>query len=756
MNYLREIQVNEDMATLQKDQAGLCKLMRRDNECTRNQSCVKWNMESLQGSPSAEECRDPEAVWQEVEAGIKRVLENLENGLTPAEHIKIYTAVYNYCVMQPMCTNYTGTRPTSTGSELYKQIRNYLERHLRGIHQTIEGSMQEALLDAYVGNWKKFVTSVRCLNAAFTYLNRHWVKREKEEGSNVYDVEQLCLITWRDLVFQPLQVNLTSAMLDLIKRERNGETINGSLLRGTVDCLVHLGCAEASDKLSIYKESFEVDFLTATEQYYKQEGAHFVAANPVTEYLKKVERRLEEEEHRVLSLLHDTTREGLMLRLDQVLILKHFDLLKNEFRTLLEDEKNEDLARMYRLLKRTKDGLEPLKDVLEEHVCTTGLGAVERVAQTACEDPDMYVSTLLQTYNQFHSLVVTAFNKDSKFVAALDKACRKFINSNAITAHFMSAQKSPELVARYCDILLKKSAKNPEENEIEDILSNIMVVFKYIEDKDVFQKYYSKMLAKRLVGATSASDDMEAAMITKLKITCGYEYVAKLQRMIQDIDVSKSLNEQFHLHLSTSKAYKGGLDFEIKVLSTASWPLTPPTTPFTLPPELDKWICRFKGFYSAQHNGRKLSWLYQNSKGEIVTSYLKTRYTIQASTYQIGVLLQFNNSTSYSLDELQSATGLNDHFLKGIMDVMCKSKLLLCLAEAEGQYKPDTKFTLNTAYKNKRLKVNINVPIKCEVKQEQEDTRENIDDDRKLVIQACVVRIMKMRKTLNHAMLISE
>ena len=26
-----------------------------------------------------------------------------------------------------------------------------------------------------------------------------------------------------------------------------------------------------------------------------------------------------------------------------------------------------------------------------------------------------------------------------------------------------------------------------------------MTVFKYIEDKDVFQKFYSKMLAKRLV-----------------------------------------------------------------------------------------------------------------------------------------------------------------------------------------------------------------------------------------------------------------
>ena len=45
-----------------------------------------------------------------------------------------------------------------------------------------------------------------------------------------------------------------------------------------------------------------------------------------------------------------------------------------------------------------------------------------------------------------------------------------------------------------------------------------MIVFKYIEDKDVFQKFYSKMLAKRLVQHMSTSDDAEASMISKLKV----------------------------------------------------------------------------------------------------------------------------------------------------------------------------------------------------------------------------------------------
>lgn len=45
-----------------------------------------------------------------------------------------------------------------------------------------------------------------------------------------------------------------------------------------------------------------------------------------------------------------------------------------------------------------------------------------------------------------------------------------------------------------------------------------MIIFKYVEDKDVFQKFYSQTLARRLVGGTSASDDLETSMIGKLKV----------------------------------------------------------------------------------------------------------------------------------------------------------------------------------------------------------------------------------------------
>lgn len=87
------------------------------------------------------------------------------------------------------------------------------------------------------------------------------------------------------------------------------------------------------------------------------------------------------------------------------------------------------------------------------------------------------MTTILDVHKNYHALVLTAFQNDSGFVAALDKACGKFINNNAVTKACQSTQKSPELLARYCDLLLKKSNKNPEDQEMEDTLNQVVRSF---------------------------------------------------------------------------------------------------------------------------------------------------------------------------------------------------------------------------------------------------------------------------------------
>jgi len=706
-----------------------------------------------------------EEIWPDLEAGVHQLITNLNQGFAKNRWMMLYSNVYNYCTTSRPNPGRGGKGMSGAnfvGEELYNKLKDFLTKHMKSLLKNAEAKMDEGLLHYYNNEWDRYTTAMKYINHIFQYLNRHWIKREADDGKKeVYEIYTLALVIWRDHLFTALKQRLTNAILALIEKERNGEQIDTTLVHGVINGYVSLGLNKEKPKettLDVYKSAFEDEFLAATEVYYTAESTHFIAVNTVADYMKKVETRLGEELVRVRQYLHPSTETELINKCDKVLIEKHVETIWGEFQNLLEDDKIDDLTRMYSLLSRIPKGLDPLKTILEKHVQTVGLQAVQSVGNNALNDPKLYVETLLKVYKKYNDLVVNAFRNDSGFVASLDKACRRFINDNAVCKAAKSASKSPELLARFTDLLLKKSSKNPEEQEMEQLLNDVMVVFKYIEDKDVFQTFYSKMLAKRLIHGTSASEDLEGVMIGKLKSTCGYEYTSKLQRMFTDMSLSRDLLERFKSHVE-DKHIDLGVDFSVLVLATGSWPLQPPSTNFSIPKELQQCEQLFHKFYQAQHSGRKLNWLHQLSKGELKTKYLasnKAGYTFQTSTYQMGVLLCFNNEEVMTSEDVQIATQLTDAALRTTLLSLVKAKVLNMDPAEDEEIQKTHKFALNKQFKSKRTKVNINVPVPQQVKEEIDSAHKTVEEDRKLAIQAAIVRIMKMRKRLQHTNLISE
>jgi len=723
-----------------------------------------------------------EEAWADLHKGIVQVFERgggppvepKEEGgkqkrvsLTRERYMLLYTAVHNFCTQTGRGTlagrNHQGGA-SLVGSELYHKLIDFLQQHCKMLLQEGMPKVGDDVLQFFSDSWQLYTFSAKVLNNLFAYLNRHWVPRAREEGqTDVHEVYKLTLVIWRESLFLPLQTQIFEGVMGLIERERNGEKVNTQLIRNITDCFVALGLEEDEEseggmngELTVYKKHFEDAFLQRTEEYYVKESTAFLQENPVTEYMKKAMQRLEQEQTRVVSYLHESTRDDLAKKCEHTLIKQHEERLQGEFQVLLNDEKTEDLSRMYQLMARIKDGLTPLRELLEAHVCAQGMAALGNETD-AINDAKAYVTCLLGVHKRYSDMVEVAFQNDASFVQALDRACKKFVNKNAVTKQAKSTAKSPELLAKYCDSLLKKGNKNAADGgDVEKLLEGVMVVFKYLEDNDVFQKFYSKMLAKRLVYSNSASDDAESSMISKLKQACGFEWTSKFQRMFQDVKISKDLMKKFD-GLDGPRAIK---DFSIMVLTSGSWPFVQHQEELVLPAALESCKEKFKMFYIQQHSGRILKWLYHLAKGELRTTYTvdaKTKkscqYTLQANTDQMSILMKYNDAEVYSFEEISASVGISQDKLSGVMEVLCKTKLL---TKDESVVVGGTKYTLNKGFKNKKLRVNINMPIKAEAKAETEQLHKAIDEDRKMLIQATIVKIMKMRKKMNHNSLITE
>lgn len=71
-----------------------------------------------------------------------------------------------------------------------------------------------------------------------------------------------------------------------------------------------------------------------------------------------------------------------------------------------------------------------------------------------------------------------------------------------------------------------RGVQGMSEDEAEAVLDKVMMLFRYLQEKDVFEKYYKQHLAKRLLSGRTVSDDAERSLLVKLKTECGYQVPA--------------------------------------------------------------------------------------------------------------------------------------------------------------------------------------------------------------------------------------
>uniref|UniRef100_A0A8C7IKP0 Cullin 4A n=1 Tax=Oncorhynchus kisutch TaxID=8019 RepID=A0A8C7IKP0_ONCKI len=224
---------------------------------------------------------------------------------------------------------------------------------------------------------------------------------------------------------------------------------------------------------------------------------------------------------------------------------------------------------------------------------------------------------------------------------------------------------------------------------------------------DVFEAFYKKDLAKRLLVGKSASVDAEKSMLSKLKHECGAAFTSKLEGMFKDMELSKDVMIQFKQY-TQNQSEPSQLELTVNILTMGYWPSYTPME-VHLPPEMVKLQEVFKLFYLGKHSGRKLQWQPTLGHAVLKTEFKEGKKELQVSLFQTLVLLMFNEGEEFSVEEIKSATGIEEGELRRTLQSLACGKARVLNKSPRGKDIEDgDRFNFNNDFRHKLFRIKIN------------------------------------------------
>ncbi|KAF8383258.1 cul-3 [Pristionchus pacificus] len=673
------------------------------------------------------------------------------------------------------------------GEKLYNALRDVVREHLRNaIRKRVGATMDDRFLETLNSAWSEHTTAMVMIRDIFMYMDRVYVEQQKCDP-----VYNLGIGIFRDEIVRQDRVSehLRKVLLEMVADERAGITVKWSGIKSACTMLVALGI----EHKHVYEGEFEVPFLKETSEYYKAASQKFLSENCASVYVKKVENCIAEETDRAMRYLDKDTKNKLLSVLENTLITTHMqtvvDMENSGLKVMMRDDKVADMRALYLLLRRVPNGLTVMTSCMSEYLRAIGEKLVDDVEGVGAEgadaaaaaskkDPVRFIQELIDLKERFDHFLKDAFDNDSSFKNKIQSDFEFFFNKN---------KRSPEFLSLYIDDKLKKGQKCLNDNEMESMLDRSMVLFRFLSEKDAFEKYYKQHVAKRLLLDKSVSDDAEKQMITKLKTECGCQFTQRLESMFKDKEIWGTLAANFKDYCTTNPM---GLqmDVGVRVLTAGIWPTQSAAPQCVLPDSCQAAFDHFKQYYVGAHNGRKITLNTLLGSADIKAIFYgatpnadelsqqeseagpssrdpapkrkEEHKILQVNTHTMILLMRFNIRHMFTFNQLKEDTQIPERDLQRCLQSLSMGKPTQRILTRKGKGKEiedQDEFTVNDLFTSKLTRIRIqNVTNKSETEPERKETRNKIDEDRKHEVEAAIVRIMKARKTLQHNDLVVE
>ncbi|KAI5802248.1 Cullin [Pyronema domesticum] len=693
------------------------------------------------------------------------------------------------------------------GDRLYNQVGQLVTEHLQYVAvRDVKPLVPSAVVTGTVGSaiekrnggskfleqlkavWEDHQLCMSMITDVLMYMNRVYCTDHKLPTTYATGMG-----LFREHILRNSQYKIGTALnkviLDQIQMEREGDIISHGPIKSCVHMLESLyETEEENDNEKVYLTSFENEFIDTSTEFYRAEAQKLLQECDAATYLRRVDKRLREERDRCADTISSLTAPRIQAVVEKELItntIKEVMSMDSGIRSMLDHEKIVDLSLLYRLISRVDKHKNVLKDMACDRLIelgrninsslktppappppqpqdisnpsTSGAAAVkeEKAASSATLMAIKWVNDVLALKDKYDRIWEQAWEKDKGIETAITRAFTKFIND---------LQEGPEYISLFIDHNLQRGIKGRTESEVDDVLDKAVILFKYLTDKDLFERHYKNHLSKRLLHNKSLSHDAEKQMISKLKVEVGVAFTSKLEGMFKDMHLSEEMTSEFRRKQQEGEALK--IDLSVNVLTSTFWPAKAvgiDSKPCSYPPIVEEAREAFTAYYLQRHSGRKLIWKPNMGTADIKVAFKGRKHEINVSTFAMVILLAFNNvapGESLSFTDLKSITMIPDEdLIRNLQSLaVAKSTRLLTKKPMSKDVKPTDVFSINESFSNPKIRFRIGVVAlnRVENDKEKKETSDSVAKDRDQQIEAAVVRIMKQRKTLSHQQLVIE
>ncbi|GMH80749.1 hypothetical protein TL16_g08679, partial [Triparma laevis f. inornata] len=650
-----------------------------------------------------------------------------------------------------MCTQRT---PYNHSEKLYEKhsetISMYLQKHVLPALKGKQPPQDVFLLKELQTRWQHHTIMNKWMREFFMYLDRYFVKHH-----NLKPLSTAGLTHFKTLVYDECKTEVADAMLIIVDTEREGNTIDRTLMKQIVSVFETMGLGA----LGAYNSDLEEPLLVSTRNFYGRRREEWIAVDSTPDYLVKAEKALNQEKERV-GAYFNLSSESKVLKVCEEELLENCQttLLEKEgsgCKVLLSNDKTEDLERMFKLFNRLDNGLVPMAAIVKEFIESVGMSHIStreakiKAAEAEENDDPDFVKALLATHAKYVDLIKAHLSNHPLFQQALKDAFATIMNND------VGSTTNAELISTYCDRLLKAGGEKLSEAEIEHYLDSIVELFTYLRDKDYFGEVFRNQLAKRLLNQKSASDDLEKSMISKLKAQVGSQFTSKMEGMMNDLTTADEHDKLFKdFQKLPSETDKCPLDTSVQVLTTGNWP-SYKKPELLLPKAMQPAVDQFERYFKGTNEQRRITWMFSLGTVKVKATFFgkeKKSYDLELATLQGAALLAFEDGEELTFEELSQKLDLKTEVLKPVMHSLCCGKFkVIAKNPANNKVKETDKFSPNAKFKNNNKRVKI--PM---ASLDSNVNTKKVEEDRSVNIDASLVRIMKSRKTLGHQALVAE